>query len=372
MKGKRPIRVAHVMGKMQGGGVESFVLEHQRHLRHRQVRFDFIVDSDSTHVPRQRIRQLGGRVFPVAPVRFPLRRHRELLRLFRLGHWSMVHAHHNTRNLFSLMAARQAGVPVRIAHSHSTAGAGEALCNVAKQLLRPFSCVAATHLCACSAHAGRWLFGRRRMQRGDVTLLTNAIDLSRFAHRPSVRDAMRDRLGITARFVVGHTGRFVTQKNHRFLLDVFAEIHKRRGDAVLLLAGDGPLRESIRRRAEQLGLAERVLFLGMRDDVDDLLQAMDVFVFPSLYEGLGIAAVEAQAAALPTIVSERVPAETRLTPLVRVCSLAATPAVWAEAALASSALPRASQSQHLAQCGYDIVSAAADLEQWYRTVASGD
>lgn len=300
------IRVAHVMGKMVGGGLESVVMNYYRHIDRSRVQFDFIVDGDSTLVPRGEIESLGGRVFTVPPYQHVFAYQRALTALFREQGWTIVHSHENALSVFPLCAARRAGVPVRIAHSHSTSGKGEPMRNAMKWILRRFSNVYPTHRMACSRHAGEWLFGKG----AEFDVLYNAIELDRFRFNPHVRAEVRAELGIPdGVLAVGHIGRFVAQKNHVFLLDVFEGVVRGGLDAVLVLAGDGPLRSEVECRVRELGLSDKVCFLGQRGDANRLYQAFDVFCLPSLYEGFGIVAVEAQVSGLPCVLSTEVPVE---------------------------------------------------------------
>lgn len=301
-----PIRVAQVMGKMVGGGLESVVMNYYRHIDRSRVQFDFIVDEDSTLVPREEIESLGGRVFIVPPYQRVIAYQKALVRLFRDEGWRIVHSHENALSVFPLRAAKRAGVPVRIAHSHSASGPGEPVRNAMKWVLRRFANEYPTHRMACSRHAGEWLFGRD----ADFEVIYNAIELDRFRFDPRVRAEVRSELRVADdTFVIGHIGRFVTQKNHAFLLEVFDRVVRDGVDVVLVLAGDGPLRPEVERRARKLGLSDRVRILGQRGDANRLYQAFDVFCLPSLYEGLGIVAVEAQASGLPCIVSSEVPSD---------------------------------------------------------------
>lgn len=305
-----PIRVAQVVGKMVGGGVEAVVMNYYRHIDRSKVQFDFLVDADSTLVPREEIESLGGRVFVIPPYQHPIAYQRELLELFRSEGWPIVHSHVNALSVFPLRAAKRAGVPVRIAHSHSTSGRGEHARNAMKAVLRCFSNVYPTHRMACSRYAGEWLFKRG----ANFDLVYNAIDLSRFAFDPDVRAKARDELGLSeGQLAVGHVGRFMPQKNHGFLVDAFAGVACRRDDTVLLLVGDGEGRSAVERRVADLGLEGRVLFLGQRSDVDRLYQAFDVFVLPSLYEGLPLVAVEAQRVGLPCLLADTITREIDVT-----------------------------------------------------------
>lgn len=321
-----PIRVAHVIGKMVGGGVEQVVMNYYRHVDRKRVQFDFLVDADSTLVPREEIESLGGRVFVIPPYQHFVAYQRELVRLFQQELWPIVHSHVNSLSVFPLRAAKRAGVPVRIAHSHSTSGKGELARNVTKAALRPLSNIYPTYRMACSRYAGEWLFGKC----ANFEVVHNAIDLPHFAFDARARVEARAELGLNDnQLVILHVGRFMEQKNHRFLMGVFEEVARRRADAALLLAGDGELRPDVERRVDELGLSGRVLFLGQRLDVNRLYSAADVFVLPSLYEGLPVVSVEAQASGLPCILSDAITREVDVTGGVRFLSIDDS-APWAD------------------------------------------
>ena len=295
-----PIRVAQVMGKMMGGGVAQVVMNYCRHIDRERVQFDFLVDADSALVPRDEIESLGGRVIVIPPYQHPIAYQRELVHLFQQERWQIVHSHINALSVFPLRAAKRAGVPVRIAHSHSTSGKGEYAKNAMKAVLKRFSKTYPTHRMACSRYAGEWLFGKGT----DFEILYNAIDLSRFFFDLDVRARARTDLGIAEdQFVIGHVGRFMPQKNHKFLIDVFAQIARQRDEAVLLLVGSGEDKALVETWVAERGVSDRVMFLGQRSDVEKLYQAFDAFVLPSLYEGLCLVGVEAQAAGLPCFLS---------------------------------------------------------------------
>lgn len=301
-----PIRVAQVMGKMLGGGVESVVMNYYRHIDRNKVQFDFLVDDDSTRVPEEEIKELGGRVLHIPPYQHPLRYRKELVRLFREEHWPIVHSHINTLSVFPLSAAKKAGVPVRIAHSHSSMGKGELTKNLMKLALRPLSNLYPTERFACSEYAGKWLFGRD----ADFTVIPNAIELEKFCFDPIIRQETRRELGIADdMFLVGHVGRFMPQKNQTFLVDVLDKLLPQKPDTILAFVGDGPDRPNVQQHAQALGISDHILFLGQRTDVNHLYQAFDAFCLPSRYEGLGMVAIEAQVAGCPCVLSDQVPHE---------------------------------------------------------------
>lgn len=307
---QEPIRVAQIIGKMVGGGVESVVMNYYRHIDRRKVQFDFLVDEDSTRVPEEEITALGGRVFRIPPYQHPIRYRRELIRLMREQQWPIVHSNINTLSIFPLSAAKKVGVPVRIAHSHSTMGKGEFAKNAMKLVLRPFANVYPTVRFACGHYAGEWLFGKKH----DFTVIPNAIELDKFRFDPTARQETRKELGIADdTFLIGHVGRFMPQKNQAFLVDMLADLLRSRPNAILAFVGDGPDKADVQQHAEELSVADHVMFLGQRSDVNRLYQAFDVFCLPSLYEGLCLVGVEAQRAGLPCLFSDAITREVDVT-----------------------------------------------------------
>ena len=321
------IRVAQVMGYMNGGGVEQVVMNYYRHIDRTKVQFDLIVCEGSGMVPRDEVESLGGRVFMVPSYGRLSRYMWELERLFREEQWPIVHSHINALSVFPLSAAKRAGVPVRIAHSHSSSGGGEgeAARDALKSILRRFSTIYPTHRFACGERAGRWLFGR-----APFDVIPNAVDLSEF--RPDTQDGltMRAELGIPGEaFVIGHIGRMAPAKNHRRLLGVFASLLGLEPHALLVLAGEGALMGEVRAEAACLGVAERVLILGQRQDAARLYRLFDVFCMPSVYEGFPVVAVECQASGTPILSSTAVSEEVAVTPLMEFEPLEADNETWA-------------------------------------------
>lgn len=328
-KKEEPIRIAQIIGKWLGGGVESVVMNYYRHLDHDKIQFDFICDDDSTNIPYDEIEKLGGKVILIPPYQKVFKYQKELRRVLRDGKYKIVHSHINTLSVFPLYAAKKVGVPVRIAHSHSTTNKKEWKKNLLKQVLRPFSKKYATNYMCCSELAGRWLFGDKTYDEGKVYLLNNAIDLDKFKYDKKIRDKKRKELGIKEdTIVIGHIGRFVAQKNHTFLIDIFNQFHKKEKNSILLLAGQGPLQEEIKNKVRELGLDDSVRFLGQRNDANELYQAFDVFLLPSLYEGLPVVGVEAQASGLLCFFSDDMTKETKVLDSTVFMSLSNTAEEW--------------------------------------------
>lgn len=366
-KNKSPKRVAVVIGKMLGGGVESVVMNYYRNIDRTKIQFDFLCDEDSTNIPYEEIEKLGGKVILIPPYQKVFKYHRELKRVLKEGNYKIVHSHINTLSIFSLCAAWAAKVPIRIAHSHSTTNKKEKKKNLMKMVLRPFSKLFATDYMCCSELAGRWLFGDKEYDKGNVYLLNNAIELDNYKFDKKIRKEIRKELGIkNSTLVIGHIGRFVEQKNHRFLIDIFNEVHKKNNDSILLLAGQGPLVDEMKQKVKDLGIDDSVKFLGQRSDANKLYQAFDVFLLPSLYEGLPVVGVEAQAAGLLCILSSDMTKETKVLDSTTIITLEKSADEWALILLDKySKYERIDTNKEISKNGFNIKEEANKLERYY-------
>ena len=366
-KRQEPIRVAQIMGKWLGGGVESVVMNYYRNIDRNKVQFDFICDEDSKYIPKEEIENLGGKVILIPPYQKPFKYHKELKRVLKDGNYKIVHSHISTMSFFSLWAAKSAKVPIRIAHSHSTTNKKEKKKNLLKQVLRPFSKVFATDYMCCSELAGRWLFGNKEYDNGNVYLLNNAIDLDKFKYDEEKRKEKRKELNIEdSTLVIGHVGRFVEQKNHRFLIGIFNEVHKQKENSILLLAGQGPLMGEMKEKVKILGIEDSVKFLGQRNDINELYQAFDVFCLPSLYEGLPVVGVEAQATGLLCIFSDDMTKETKVLDTTEFLSLNQSVEEWAYTILKKyKTFKRKSCTNEISKKDFNIKKEANKLIQKY-------
>ena len=366
------VRIAQIIGRNAKGGVESVVFNYYNFIDKSKFQFDLIIHSDSPYEIPDDIVQLGCKVYKVPPYKYLLSYIKALKHIFQTGNYEIVHSHMSTISVFTLFAAKMANIPVRIAHSHVTAGKGkgEFLRNIFKYILRLFSKLFPTHLFACSEYAGRWMFGNKAFEEGKITIINNAIDYKKFIYNKKIREKIRNSLNLKDEFVVGSVGRFMPQKNHDFLIDIFYDVFKKNNKSALLLIGDGELRTHIEGKVKRLNLQDNVFFLGVRDDVNELFQAMDVFVLPSLYEGLGMVAVEAQVSGLPTIVSNRLPNEVKLLNLIEFLDLNEKSEKWAESILSKRCFERLDISNEANIKKFSVSDEVKKLEAIYHNLIS--
>ncbi|TYP75667.1 glycosyltransferase family 1 protein [Paenibacillus methanolicus] len=359
------LRVLHFVGSMDCGGQETMIMNFYRNIDRSKVQFDFVVNDGGPYFYEEEIKTLGGNMHRVAPKgRTFVKNLLSIKKVIADGGYNIVHLHtSHAISVINLLLFRLAGVKVIIAHSHTNFGTHVFI----HRMIRPLIKYVANHYFACSDEAGTWLFGK---QLADLKILKNSIDSQHFTYSEQKRKEIRQKLGIDSKFVVGHIGRLTRAKNHFFILETFKEIYNKNNNAILLLCGEGELKEQLLEKTEQLGLARAVFFLGLRSDTAELLQSMDVFLFPSLYEGLGIAAIEAQAAGLKVIASENVPRIVKITNLVDFISLKQPPETWADAAIRAIGRERPNTHEDIVKAGYDVKDSATWLENFYITANS--
>lgn len=370
---ERPIRILHVLGVMNRAGMETWLMHVVRHIDGARFHMDFLVHTNTPGAYDEEIKSLGSQVLPCPYSANPWiygRRFRRLLQ--EHGPYDIVHSHLHHRSGHVLRLAHRAGVPVRIAHSHNGSDVkGGLLRRLYVKLMGRWLDKYATLGLAVSRRAAEALYGRTWESDPRWGLLYYGFDWSAF-HARVKRSEVRAELGLPAdAFVVGNVARFEEQKNHRFLIDVFAAIARRAPAARLLLVGDGPLRPAIEREIRLRGLAEKAICAGVRSDIARvMLGAMDVLVFPSLWEGLMIAGLEGQAAGLPLVISDLFSEEFDVVkPLVTRVSLARPADVWADAVLATSggtATPQPDALRTVEESRFQLRNTVGQLEVVYR------
>lgn len=362
------LRVLHVLGGLNRGGAETMVVNLYRNIDRSKVQFDFIVHTEDKCDYDDEIKSLGGRIYRLP--RYTGKNHyqyKEAWRSFFQKHteYRIVHGHMRSTAAIYLRIAKQYGL-ITIAHSHNTSS-GTGFSATVKNIMQYPIRYIADYFFACSKNAGIWLFGEKVCQKENFMLLYNSIDTKKFIYDNNKRKEKRREFQIEDKFVIGHVGRFHTQKNHKFIVDIFKEIHDKDKSSVLMLVGDGDLRQQIKKKVDDLGLVNSVIFTGVRSDIAELMQAMDVFLFPSLYEGLGIVVIEAQAAGLPCIIADTIPKEAHVTNNIKTLSLKKPAGEWASLLLkfSSTTITRNNISQILSQRGYNIEDNAKWISDFY-------
>ena len=353
-------RILQVVTDMNLGGIENLIMSYYRKMDRSKVQFDFLMHRAEPSYFDEEILAMGGRIYrlpPIHPKTFVAYR-RELKKFFDTHQYRVVHAHNNAYSMFVLREAQQHGVSVRIASSHCAFPKLGLIHQLTYDYCRSKINRYVTHRLACSIPAGQWLYSG-----ADFDILPNAIDAHQFRFSPQQRAKCRAALGLGDAFTVAHVGRLTHAKNHEFLIAAFVEVLKAEPSARLLLIGDGELRTQIEACASQLPDGA-VVFLGSRTDIPQLLQAADVFAFPSHFEGLPVTMIEAQAAGLPCVMSDRVTGECVVTDLVTSLPID-DPKRWAEEILAKKDTPRTDRLADIQRSGYDITAAAEELTRFY-------
>ena len=336
----KPIRILHVVTYMGRGGLETMLMNYYRQIDRNEVQFDFLVHRDFEADYDKEILKLGGKIYHL-PRLNPLD-YRYLKKLDEF-----------------FQQQKKNGIPVRIAHAHSKSQDKDFKYPLKLWMKRMIPRYA-TKLFACGEEAGEWMFGGLKFN-----ILNNAIDTKQYQYSEKVRTAYREELGLGDSLVIGHVGRFNPPKNHRFLIEIFDKLKQKNTNVKLLLVGDGDGRGKIEDLVKEKNLQEDIKFLGMRDDVYNILQAMDVFVFPSLYEGLPVTLIEAQSAGLPCIISNQVPLECKMSDLIHVKSLQESESAWVDEILKLSDYKRTDTTPLVIQSGYDIRKNAEKLQKYY-------
>ncbi len=362
-----PIRILHVFGALNRGGAETMVMNLYRNFDRNKVQFDFVIHCPGPCDYSREIEAFGGKVYSVP--RFNGKNYFQYVKAWDCffqehAEYKIIHGHVRSTAAIYLRIAKRFGL-ITIAHSHSTSN-GAGLPGLIKNMMQYPVRYSSDHLFACSQKAGEWMYGRKAVKKDSFQIIQNAIDISKYSYNPVVRKAKRAELNLNDQFVIGHVGRFEYPKNHLFLIDAFKEIHDQNSAAVLLLIGDGELRPEIEKKILQLNLRNFVILTGVRSDVPELMQAMDVFILPSLYEGLGIAAIEAQAAGLRCLVSDAIPREAFITDLIEALPLSAHPKEWADQLLRfKNGYERKNTFTQIQNAGYDVRDSAKKLEEFY-------
>lgn len=364
-------RICCYCDRWESGGIESFLNNVLNRLDLREVEVDIVTADLRQSVFTAGLEQKGIHFYQLSGSQQKLRQNWRMFRqLLEQRHYDVIHFNlFQGLSLYYARLAQKAGVPVRIVHSHNTA--------LRPSRTRPLKLLlhrtgkrlflrSATDLWACSTPAAEFLFSRKIAREGQFRFIPNGIETERFRFDPAQREAVRRALGLEEEFVIGNVGRLCAQKNQEFLLDVFAEVVKQKPESRLLLVGTGELEPALKARAKALQVADKVIFYGVSDRVETLLWAMDVFAFPSVYEGLPVSLVEAQTAGLPCCISNNISRETALIDLVEFIPLENGAAAWAEVLVHSGAAEKPQDTwRQVRAAGFDVEDVARKIERYY-------
>ena len=372
-----PKRILQVLTVMTPGGAETMVMNYYRAMDRTKVQFDFLLHRDEKTAYIDEIIALGGKIF-IMPSMSPKNHFSYLKALdtFFDEHleYQIVHSHLNALSLWVLKIAKKNGIPVRIAHSHTSiepfykkiflknTDIPTTIKDTIQSILRYKVRKYATHYFSCGEKAGKWLFGSKNNK---AKIINNAINASMFTYNPEISIKYKKELRASGKKIIGHVGNFSEAKNMNFLIRVFKELLTLRKDLILVLVGDGNSRSKIEKEVKNFNIKKNVVFLGVRNDIPSLLQAFDLFLFPSLYEGLPVTLIEAQAAGLKVVASDSITKEVAITELITFCSLQSSEKEWAQSVLINLEYNRENTFQQIVDGNYDILQNAKQLQQFY-------
>ncbi len=363
------IRVLQVFATLDRGGAEAMIMNLYRSMDRDKIQFDFVVKENTREYEHEaEIRSLGGRIYRLPAYRIiNYFKYQQAWKKLLTEHpeWKIIHGHHITPAAVYMKVAKRHN-RITIAHSHSTKGVS-ALKNMIKFLLRLSMMKQIDYPVACSKRASDWMFGNRFH---NVKLIKNAINVKKFQYDACVRQRMRDQFGLKDKFVIGHIGNFTKAKNYPFLLKVFHRVMLMNGKAVLVLVGKKENNPEIEELVRYMGMESSVLFTGVREDVPELLQMMDLFLFPSLYEGLPVTLIEAQASGLRCIASDTITDEVKITDLLEFRSLKSSAQSWADSVVQMlvTKRDRKSDQEEIRKAGYDVAFSSKELGSFYQNI----
>jgi glycosyltransferase involved in cell wall biosynthesis len=371
---EKPIRILQMINSLHFGGSQSFVMNVYHNIDRSKIQFDFVVIPEEEKDLYDEVRRMGAKVFVCPKYR--------IINHFAYAAWwneffqshpeyKVIHGHVRSTSAIYLSIAKKHGLKT-IAHSHSTSN-GKGILGIVKTMMQYPTRNIADYLFSCSDIAGAWMYGKNALQKSNYRMIPNGIDLQRFTYRPEKRKEIRKKLGIQDNeFVIGHIGRFTRPKNHIFLIQLFDHFLKQHPNFRLLLVGDGELWPMIQQECKKQQLGEKVILAGAKSNTEDYYQAMDTFAFPSLWEGLPVSVVEAQASGLPCLLSDTITRNVQLTPLVQYVSLDDREA-WEKALVKCQGYPRkgCGQEYNKALQNFDSKKVAEQLSSFYLNLARG-
>ncbi|TDL78993.1 glycosyltransferase [Peribacillus frigoritolerans] len=358
------IRVLHVISSLGGGGVESMLFNYYSHLDRSEVQFDFIVHGDNIGMLEEKFHLYDSKIFHVTPKKVSLWKNiLEINKIIKEGKYDVVHCHQNFSNASTLVLAKMNHVPIRISHAHGSKEVNTIKEKVKNQTLRFINSFCTNYFFSCGIKAGKWLHGEKWSISKKNILMNNAIDVDKFSYNFEIRQYYREKYKFGDEKVLLHVGRFSDEKNHLFMINIIEQLSKRSDNYILLLAGNGPLEGIIKKCVKDKGLTNKVIFLGVRNDISELMNAADIFLLPSKHEGFPVTLVEAQSTGMIVFASNKITKETAITDLINYLPIEKEDP-WVEEIVKSKIEMRNSRRTDVEKGGYSIEVQAQQYQKW--------
>lgn len=371
---KKKIKILYFMdGIGNAGGIQEMVLKWLENMNTNEIQVDILsYNTGKIDNYPERFEKFGGKIHIVQTYiskKYFIKSFKDLYKFFNENRdYDILHAHASSKAIFVMLFAKIYGIKTRILHSHCTQFIMKGKISLLiANLFKPLTNFLTTDYYACSLEAGIFLFGKKAIEQGKVTIAHNAIKVSDYKFNEDNRKNIRRELGIENNIVIGHVGRFRPQKNHDYLIDIFKEINNIENNSVLLLVGNGELEKSIKEKVKRLGIEKNVIFLGFRTDINRIMQGMDILVMPSIFEGLPVTCIEAQAEGLPCVFSDTITKDAAILKESVYINLETPPNKWAEIILdITKNYKRRDTTEIIQKHGYDIALESKKIEEFYK------
>ncbi|QKM64050.1 hypothetical protein DCO17_01675 [Polynucleobacter tropicus] len=358
-------RILHIVRKMDHGGVQSMIMNYYRNIDRKKIQFDFLELESGQSFYADEIGLYGGHIFKLEGSGSHLKKFYLYCKFLTVNRPSAIHCHLNWLNAIFLFSSLIFLIPIRISHSHNALLPARGVDLIIKKILRVVINTSSTHRFSCSTESAIWLYGAEVIYSNNYTLIRNAIDPVKFTYEDASRELKRAELGIVNELVIGHIGHFNVQKNHTFILEIFKNLANLNPNVVLVLVGTGDLFLDVSEMAKEYGIERQVRFLGDRVDIPELFAAFDIFLFPSLHEGLPFVLLEAQAAGVPCVISDVITREVAIGDGVFFIGLNEPAKTWASEIVSIDLKRRKGNLSSIYSYGYDIRAAAKELQANY-------
>lgn len=370
-----PIKVLFYSEKWTSGGIEAFIMNVYRNLNTNIVQADILTSQNETNIYDEEIKEKGGMKYTTlekkynSPIIRTLKNFQKFSQQISDKNYDVIHLHicHGVAMIYAYLA-KKAGIKNVIVHSHNTniGNTNKSIKTIGHIICKYLFERYVDKFLACSDLAAQWLYTKKTINSGKIIIINNAIDSKRFIFNQEEREKFRKDLAIDSKFVIGHIGRFSEQKNHEYLIDIFKEINVIEKEAILLLVGDGELKQSIVDKVERLNLSKNVIFYGLTKDIPKVLWGMDIFILPSLFEGKPVVGIETQAAALKSYISDTITKTVKFSEYIEFLNIKDSPKLWAKEILKhKSKYLRKNMQETIIENGYDISYVAKKMEEIY-------